>query len=573
MSLEIEPVRAAGVMLVAPSGSILFLQRGAGGDFPGSWAFPGGKIEDGEAPDDAAARECEEEAGFRPPLVGAPLCRRVKDGADFTTFVHKVDEEFIPTLCDESTAYAWAPPDHAPEPLHPGCVVALARAGMNELGVARAMVAGDLVSPQRYGKMSLYDMRLTGTGLSYRGTLDEHVYRRPEIYLNQDFLDRCAGLPVIWIHPPKNTLDSKEFARRVIGAVMMAYIKGDDVWAICRVYDDDAIAEMDAKQLSTSPAVVFRDPSENTELEFGNGSKLLIEGEPTLLDHLAVVPNGVWDKGGEPSGIRADAQSGEITMAKENEAQTTEKADGAENIKDLIVGIADSVGALCKRMDAFEEKEKAKADADKKDAEGKDAESKSKDEEEARAKEIAADKARKDAEEEKAKEEEMKAKADAAKDAQLAELQREVRDLRAIVPKQMTDADYMAMTDAQARADAVFNSLGKRSAPRPLDGETPALYRRRLATALKAHSKDWKDVDLSKIDEASFGVIEPKIYADAAAYAAKPDDLGSNELRMITERSPTGHTINRFVGKTSFVAGMMPPARTGRLRHPSEFRH
>ena len=48
--------KAAGVMLESPDGLVLFMKRAAG-DRVGEWAFPGGKIENGETPRQAAARE------------------------------------------------------------------------------------------------------------------------------------------------------------------------------------------------------------------------------------------------------------------------------------------------------------------------------------------------------------------------------------------------------------------------------------------------------------------------------------------------------------------------------------
>lgn len=79
---------------------------------------------------------------------------------------------------------------------------------LDELATARAISSGELPSPQRIGDLSLYAMRVSGTGVSYRRGIDEYVWRDPAIYLSQDMIDRCAGLPVIWEHPSKSMLNS-----------------------------------------------------------------------------------------------------------------------------------------------------------------------------------------------------------------------------------------------------------------------------------------------------------------------------------------------------------------------------
>lgn len=354
---------AAGVMIVAPcpvggADTVLFLLRRADNDHPFEWCFPGGRVEDGETVAQGAARETEEECGLvvDPKDLGEPLTRSVtraetpaaaptpepipaekgtggglltesearaaapKD-VDFTTYVHRVDRQFTPVLCDEHVGHCWAPLAHPPAPTHPGCTVALERQSMDELGVARAMAAGRLVSPQVYENMALFAIRITATGAAYRTGLGEYVWRDKEIYLNEDFLARCAGLPVIWEHPTGSTLNAKEYSDRVIGAVMFAYIVGEDVWAIARIYDQDSSRAMTEKQISTSPAVVFfKDNPGNERATLEDGSKVLIEGKPDLLDHIAICANGVWDKGGEPTGVDRTAATapGEAMMADED---------------------------------------------------------------------------------------------------------------------------------------------------------------------------------------------------------------------------------------------------------------
>jgi 8-oxo-dGTP pyrophosphatase MutT (NUDIX family) len=110
----------AGVLITTPDGLALFLKRGAGGDHAGTWAWPGGGIEDGETPEEAARRETVEEIGYTPEGDLSQLDHEADDKSVFTTFHHGVDEHFLPELNGEHTAYAWAPLTDPPQPLHPG---------------------------------------------------------------------------------------------------------------------------------------------------------------------------------------------------------------------------------------------------------------------------------------------------------------------------------------------------------------------------------------------------------------------------------------------------------------------
>jgi hypothetical protein len=49
--------------------------------------------------------------------------------------------------------------------------------------------------------------------------------------------------------------------------------------------------------------VVFLSADTNLKHPLSNGATLLIEGKPSLLDHVALCPLGVWDKGGPPTGV------------------------------------------------------------------------------------------------------------------------------------------------------------------------------------------------------------------------------------------------------------------------------
>lgn len=592
-------IKGAGILFLTKDGKVLLLKRSPASDMPGTWCTPGGRVEEGETAMEAARREAIEEIGSHPrdtltlhtrrissevagvaaapgadaesstPLVPVPS---LEADVDFTTFLQKVDETFEPTLDSEHTGFAWVPWNDPPEPLHPGTRVVLARLGMNELDVAKAMAVGELVSPQRYDNMTMFAIRITGTGTAFRALgKGEHVYRKPANYLTPEFLERCNGLPVILEHPEKATLNSKEFNDRIVGTVVLPYLRGDEVWGIARIYDDTTVKMMESEQFSTSPTVVFRDLSVNSKLALEDGSNLLIEGLPSLLDHIAICRKGVWDKGGEASGVLSVETRGDSTMTDEEQKaadaarKDAEEKEAAKAKADAEAGekldkILSCVDSLSSRMDSFEAKEKEKADAEAKEKA---------DAEEAARKDGLPEQLKKDAEAAEAKEKadaEEKEKADAEEKEKLkadaVDLRAQLADLASKMPKQLSDEDYAAMASAQAKADSIYAAHSSKS-PRPLDGETLLGYRRRMASQLKEHSPTWKGVDLSAIaDEAAFTIAESQIYADAMQSARNPVDLPLGQLREIVSQDETGRRMVSFAGQPiSWMDGFSAPRR------------
>lgn len=312
--------RAAGILFIAPSRKVLLMRRAArpeqDADCQGCWSIPGGGLEDGEDAERAARREISEEVGIDDIGEITYLTRRAKDDVDFTTFLAKAPDEFEPKLNDEHDLYQWTEVSFAltSTRLHPGLYVTLQRFGMDELAVAKAIRDGDLTSPQRYNEnLMLVALRITGTGLSYRGAHDEYVFRDPSIYMNQEFLERCSGLPVILDHPKKTMLTTDEFRGRIVGTIFVPYLKDpDEVWGIAKILDMDAAHLFENHVMSTSPAVMVL----GDQIDVPDGRKLLFEGKPFLLDHLAALipdpdsenPNsgaGVWDKGQGLKGVES----------------------------------------------------------------------------------------------------------------------------------------------------------------------------------------------------------------------------------------------------------------------------
>jgi len=345
---------AAGILFRAPTGRVLFCHRTDGR----GWAFPGGGKKDHETLEQCAARECYEETGYRSGHAGNFLCRRVRDGVDFTTFAYDCDGEFQPKFNHEHDAHVWINPDYATNlNLHPGVLIALRKLkGMTELELAEAIRDEELVSPQYIENLALVAMRISGTGISYRPKLNEWVYRRDTVYLTPEFLQRCMGLPVIMDHPDTQILTSEEFARRIVGTMFLPYVRGDDVWGVARLYDRAAIQMMLEDQLSTSPSVVFRDTRVNYSIDLDDGEKLLIEGKPSFVDHLAICEKGVWDKGEEPSGIRIDSSgfgndppAPDLPLPSGN----NEPAPEQQGIPAGLIELSDGISKFAERLDRF----------------------------------------------------------------------------------------------------------------------------------------------------------------------------------------------------------------------------
>lgn len=112
--------RAAGNILIEPNGGVLFLKRNSR-DHQGEWGLPGGYLEEGEEPQDAAIRESREELGdaYQPGKLALVDSRTTGD-VNYTTFMQQVGSTFEPQLNEEHLEFKWAPLTEVPHPLHPG---------------------------------------------------------------------------------------------------------------------------------------------------------------------------------------------------------------------------------------------------------------------------------------------------------------------------------------------------------------------------------------------------------------------------------------------------------------------
>lgn len=443
----------------------------------------------------------------------------------------------------------------------------------NELDIAKGIRDGSIQSPTHMQTYSMFAMRITGTGCSFRTARGEYVWRDPSLYLNDTFLERCNGLLVIWEHPEDKTdenphamVDSKEFHDRIVGTVFVPYLKEDEVWGICKIYDRDAITLLSHNKMSTSPGVVFSQGNGNRKIEIDEGNMLLIEGEAQILDHLAICEQGVWDKIDEPSGIASNT-TGENSMTEaekaaqeEKDAQAKKDAQArkdAEN-NEMPAWAADSFGRMMERLDSM----KSEFDAFRKDSAGSEDDKKA-------AAQAAADKARADAETKAAMD------AQAEKDAAKARLDAVEEAVKKAMPAERSDEEAKECADAQAECDSVAMAFGKQ-ARHALPGESSTAFRRRLASEYQAHSPRWKDSNLASLDGVALKNAVQDIYKDAQVAARAPNSVPAGVLREIRSESAAGHKISEFVGdQNSWMDNFKPPMRErvmkGDLRAPKNF--
>lgn len=457
--------------------------------------------------------------------------------------------------------------------------------------------------------MWLVNIRITGTGMAYRTGLNEHVWRDPSLYLNDNFLQRINGLPVIRDHPENSLLNDREFKDRIVGTVMLPYIKDDEVWAIARIYNDEIINEIKDETVSTSPAVSFNGTSDNILID-DKDSHLLIEGRPALIDHIALVTKeqgslGVWDKNQIPEGIEVSNKEGmemdEEKLQKmlntlansvgskldafksgfENRLDSMESQMSNFNIRldavkkdNHIEGDKTKHNEILKKLNELEERkdsgdennlEKKVAELerrlDTKEEEGKKGRKDRRD----RKDEDDYDKKEREEGREEEKEEENRKRNDrkdeskereTGRDEEKEEEKHKRKDRKDEAEDRFSwtaedeeeERKDKSMIDARVKADSAFSACGKK-APKPFDGESAIAYRKRALSALQKFSPDYKDAKIKDIsDPAMLSMAEKIIYADAAQAIKLQRQNTPGRLFEIIRTDAANRQIKTFEG-------------------------
>jgi hypothetical protein len=116
-------VCSGGIFLSKDTRRFLLLHR-TQGKTAGTWGLVGGKKEPTDLTVvDALHREISEEVGKCPPIkkiIPLELFTSNDQNFQYNTYVLLVDKEFIPTLNNEHSGYAWCAFDAWPKPLHQG---------------------------------------------------------------------------------------------------------------------------------------------------------------------------------------------------------------------------------------------------------------------------------------------------------------------------------------------------------------------------------------------------------------------------------------------------------------------
>ena len=111
------PVPVARVLLFNEAGQLLILKRHGGAYCPGQWCLPGGKIDYGDTPEKAAAREVWEETGLR--LLHTEFLGFQNNPPMAKGLMHCINLYFRGnargklSLNEESSEYAWVTPKEA----------------------------------------------------------------------------------------------------------------------------------------------------------------------------------------------------------------------------------------------------------------------------------------------------------------------------------------------------------------------------------------------------------------------------------------------------------------------------
>lgn len=118
-----DKIICSGALIYAKAtGRVLLLQKSRG-KHKETWGLVGGTTEIGESVWQGLQREIQEEIGSIPDIIKTfPIESFMSNDTvfNFYTYLCIVQDEFIPILSSEHSAWAWSSIDCVPKPLHQG---------------------------------------------------------------------------------------------------------------------------------------------------------------------------------------------------------------------------------------------------------------------------------------------------------------------------------------------------------------------------------------------------------------------------------------------------------------------
>lgn len=294
---------AAGIAYLH-NGRVLLVKRDPSSEQGGTWGFPGGHIEIGETPQQAAMRESVEEVGYLPMT---PMSF-VSDDGNFVTY--KISGEyFTPSLNREHTAHQWASLGSLPQPLHPGVAETLHAIGATMSKRVQDINGWAEVRDNPISKVGVFPYSGRAIGDLENPDRVYRVYRPAEELGHPETIESFRLLPFINDHPNAMlgsaeldlpTVDGKA-ADGVIGE--QVYFKDGYLYGNLKFFTDRIVQAMGAgkKQVSAGFRCMYEkaagsfngEPYDYIQRKIrGNHIALVTEGrmgpEVAVLDHLTM---------------------------------------------------------------------------------------------------------------------------------------------------------------------------------------------------------------------------------------------------------------------------------------------